>query len=91
MLANAIRGLATEFGLTVPQGIGRLDELIVLVDADKGFPEKARQVFTGLFEQCLVLAASISAVNILRQSRRLYGCWPLKGAFSQPLESNCQN
>jgi hypothetical protein len=27
-------------------------------------------------------------VNILRQSRRLYGCWPLKGAFSQPLESN---
>src|SRR3954471_9914679 len=24
------------------------------------------------------------AVNILRQSRRLYGCGPLKGAFSQP-------
>src|SRR3954451_16505941 len=23
-------------------------------------------------------------VNILRQSRRLYGCGPLKGAFSQP-------
>jgi len=63
MLANAIRGLATEFGLTVPQGIGRLDELFVLVDADKGFPEKARQVFTGLFEQCLVLGASISALE----------------------------
>ena len=29
-------------------------------------------------------------VNILRQSRRLYGCWPLKGAFSQPLESNAK-
>jgi hypothetical protein len=26
-------------------------------------------------------------VTILRQSRRLYGCWPLKGAFSHPVES----
>jgi len=26
-------------------------------------------------------------ISILRQSRRLYGCWPLKGAFTQPLES----
>jgi hypothetical protein len=26
-------------------------------------------------------------VSILRQSRRLYGCWPLKGAFSKPFES----
>jgi transposase len=32
MLANAMRGLATEFGLTVPQGIGRLEELMALVD-----------------------------------------------------------
>ena len=31
MLANAMRGLATEFGLTVPQGIGRLEELWALV------------------------------------------------------------
>jgi hypothetical protein len=28
-----------------------------------------------------------NGVTILRQSRRLYGCWPLKGAFSQPVES----
>jgi error-prone DNA polymerase len=61
MLANAMRGLATEFGLTVPQGIGRLEELLELVDADKTFPEKARQVFTRLFGQCCALAASISA------------------------------
>ena len=33
MLANAMRGLATEFGLTVPRGIGRLEELVVLADA----------------------------------------------------------
>ena len=61
MLANAMRGLATEFGLTVPQGIGRLEELLALVNADKTFPEKARQVFTGLFGQCCALAASIRA------------------------------
>ena len=63
MLANAMRGLATEFGLTVPKGIGRLDELLVLVDADKTFPEKARQVFTGLFDQCRALAESIRALE----------------------------
>jgi error-prone DNA polymerase len=61
MLANAMRGLAGEFGLTVPQGIGRLEELLALVNADKAFPEKARQVFTGLFSQCCALAAGISA------------------------------
>jgi transposase len=33
MLANAMRGLATEFGLTVPKGIRKLEELKTLVDA----------------------------------------------------------
>ena len=61
MLANAMRGLATEFGLTVPQGIGRLEELLALVDTDKTFPEKAHQMVTRLFGQCCALAASISA------------------------------
>ena len=64
MLANAMRGLATEFGLTVPQGINRLEELLVLVDADKTFPEKARQVFTGLFDQCRALADSIRSFEV---------------------------
>ena len=64
MLANAMRGLATEFGLTVPQGIGRLEELMALVDADKAFPDKARLVFTGLFEQCRALPESIRAFEV---------------------------
>ena len=59
MLANAMRGLATEFGLTVPKGIGRLEELTVLVDTDEAFPVKARQAFTGLFDQCKALTESI--------------------------------
>jgi error-prone DNA polymerase len=64
MLANAMRGLATEFGLTVPQGIGRLEELLVLVNADKAFPERARQVFTGLFDQCRALAESFRSFEV---------------------------
>ena len=63
MLANAMRGLATEFGLTVPKGIDKLEELLTLVDADKAFPGKARQVFTGLFDQCRALAESIRALE----------------------------
>jgi error-prone DNA polymerase len=59
MLANAMRGLATEFGLTVPKGIGKLAELAVLVGADEAFPVKARQAFTGLFDQCKALTESI--------------------------------
>jgi transposase len=59
MLANAIRGLAAEFGLTVPQGIGKLAELMTLVDADATFPEKARQAVRGLLDQGRWLAESI--------------------------------
>jgi transposase len=61
MLANALRGLATEFGLTVPQGIGRLHELRALVDADETFPERARQVFARLLEHCRTTAEGIEA------------------------------
>ncbi len=64
MLANAMRGLATEFGLTVPKGIDRLEELLALVGADKAFPEMARRVFTGLFDQCRALVESISAFEV---------------------------
>ena len=63
MLANAMRGLATEFGLTVPKSIAKLEELCALVEADKAFSEKARQVFMGLFEQCRALADSIGALD----------------------------
>jgi error-prone DNA polymerase len=59
MLANAMRGLATEFGLTVPKGIGKLGELKTLVDADEAFTEKARQAVRELFDQCQALTESI--------------------------------
>jgi transposase len=59
MLVNAMRGLATEFGLTVPKGINRLDELTALVDVDEAFPEGARRVFRELHGQCDSLSESI--------------------------------
>jgi transposase len=48
MLANAMRGLATEFGLTVPKGIHKLDELMALVDADETVPKQAKQAISRL-------------------------------------------
>src|SRR5271167_1053170 len=59
MLANAMRGLATEFGLTVPRGIGRLDELMVVVDADEIMPKQAKQAITGLHDYCNNLSEGI--------------------------------
>ena len=38
MLTNALRGLATEFGLTAPKGLPKLEELIALVSADESIP-----------------------------------------------------
>ncbi len=63
MLANAMRGLATEFGLVVPKGMGRLEELVALVEEDGSFPEQARAVFAGLLEQCRATAERIEALE----------------------------
>src|SRR3954452_7287103 len=63
MLANALRSLATQFGLTVPQGIGRLDELSALVAADEAVPEPARQVFARLLEHCRATAEGVEALE----------------------------
>ena len=63
MLVNAMRGLANEFGLTVPKWINRLDELTALVDADEAFPQTARGVFRELREQCNSLSDGIEKVK----------------------------
>ena len=63
MLANAMRGLATEFGLVVPKGMDKLEELVALVEEDNAFPEQAREVFTGLLEQCRATAGRIKALE----------------------------
>jgi transposase len=61
MLVNALRGLASEFGLVVPKGIDKLRTLIALVEDDQAFPERARRAIGGLFAQYRSLADSIAA------------------------------
>jgi transposase len=60
MLANAMHGLATEFGLTVAKRRDELENLAMLVDADQAFPSRARHAFTESFVQCGALADSIA-------------------------------
>jgi len=63
MLANALRGLAAEFGLIAPKGMNKLEDLEALVEADEAFPEQARQVFTGLLGHCRATADRVAALE----------------------------
>jgi len=60
MLANAIRGLATEFGITAPKGIRKLDELMTLVEKEESIPKQAKQAITGLHDYCNDLSEGIA-------------------------------
>lgn len=50
---NQIPGLLGEFGLVVPQGVGRLRRELpgILEDTENGLPALAREVLSGLLEQ----------------------------------------
>ena len=63
MLVNAMRGLAAEFGLAVPQGIGRLGELMEVVEAHEAFPARARQAIGELHDRCREVAQSIKTFD----------------------------
>jgi transposase len=72
MLANAMRGLATKFGITVPKGIRKLDELMTLVDADESIPKQAKQAITGLHDYGKDLSEGIESfeAGIVPHARR---------------------
>ena len=63
MLANAIRGLAAEFGLTAPQGMDKLAQLVAPMEAEATVPAGARRAIRGLLEQCRALGESIEALE----------------------------
>jgi transposase len=63
MLANAMRGLAAEFGLVVPKGMDKLEELVALVEEDEGIPEQARRAFVGLREHRRATAERIEGLE----------------------------
>jgi hypothetical protein len=54
-----MRRLATEFGLTVPQGVDKLKDLAVLVEADELFPAQALRVVRESLEHGNILTESI--------------------------------
>lgn len=60
MVTNAIRGLATEFGFTVPKGIGKLEELVAAVEADENLPAEAWQAIRELHHHCSTISARIA-------------------------------
>lgn len=61
-LANEIRGELAEFGLVLPQGIGKLMEQLagVIEDAGNELPAPARQLLLGLHEELRRLDATIA-------------------------------
>jgi transposase len=71
MLANAIRGLASEFGHVVPKGLHNLEPLVALVDADEAMPAQARQAIAELHKRFGELANGIQSceVEIVKHAR----------------------
>ncbi len=71
MLANALRGLAAEFGLTAPKGMHKLEELIALVSVDESLPAAGRQAMAELHEHGRVVADRLAALEaeITRHAR----------------------
>jgi error-prone DNA polymerase len=63
MIVNAARGLASEFGLTAPQGISKMDELKASVEGDDDLPDAARSVLNTLFQQLASLSKQIEALE----------------------------
>jgi transposase len=63
MLANALRGLAAEFGLTTPKGMGKLAELIALVSTDESLPAAGRRAMAELYAHGRVVADRLAALE----------------------------
>ena len=71
MLANAIRGLASEFGHVVPKGLHNLEPLLALTDADDDMPAQARQAIAELYKRFGELANGIQSceAEIVKHAR----------------------
>jgi error-prone DNA polymerase len=63
MLANAMRGLAAEFGLVVVKGIHKLNELEAQVQAEASMPASAKQAFAELYGHRQAAATRIAELE----------------------------
>ncbi len=60
--ANQIRGLLLEYGVTIPQGVGRLRERLaqILEDADNGLSDLTREMIAELGEELVRLSERVA-------------------------------
>ena len=72
MLANALRGLAAEFGLTAPKGLHKLEGLVALVGAEEGIPAAGRRAMAELYAHGRTVAERVVALEeqVVRHARR---------------------
>ena len=63
MSVNALRGHLAEFGIVVAKGIGRVDELLALAQADAALPQVAKSAVADLAQHLDGLDQSIEAVE----------------------------
>jgi transposase len=63
---NQIRGLLAEFGIVVPQGVGKLRAALpdILEDAENGMPMIARDVLAKLLEQLRTFESQIAGYDL---------------------------
>ena len=62
-LANAIRGYATEFGISAAKGLAHIPPLIERIQADETVPDLARELFASQAEEYAQLERKIAEVN----------------------------
>lgn len=64
-LVNQIRGLLSEYGLVLPQGVGKVRSLLpeILEDGENALPGLAREVFADLYERLRDLDERIQAYD----------------------------
>ena len=63
MTANAMRGLAAEFGLTAPKGVDRINDLAASVVTDASVPEQARRALGQLHASLETLRTRAEALE----------------------------
>lgn len=62
-LANAIRGYAAEFGLTVPTGLGKVGPLLAQIATDNTVPELARELFAIYAAEFVQLQVELKTID----------------------------
>ena len=72
MLTNALRGLAAEFGLTVPKGMHKLEMLMTLVSSDESIPAAGKQVLAELHAHGCAVVERLATLEeqIVRHARQ---------------------